>query len=369
MEQGERRSRGSVTEGMKAGGYYDAHSEYQRRVVEGGDVAIRSIIESLDPADVGATFAVADYGSGTGATSVHSVGTAIAALRERGVEVPVLALHNDVLTNDFTALFGNVAGEGGYLGLGGGPVFPVAVGGSFFSQVVPSGSVQLGLCSNAAHWYRRQPTVDVGDGMYFSAAHGDARRALAAQAAADWSDFLRARASELTVGGRLLVEGIGRTPGQGDVELVSASRLLAVMWEVAVGLRDDGLLDGDLLDGYLFPIYCRSSDELTAPAREGGELADELEVATVDLDAVANPYWEQLERYGNRATYAADYTAFVRAFSESTMKTHLFEPGARGIDSANLCDRYFSRFEAASAADPEAGRYEAWILRLVLVRR
>lgn len=71
----------------------------------------------------------------------------------------------------------------------------------------------------------------------------------------------------------------------------------------------------------------------------------------------------------NRAEYAADYTAFVRAFSESTMTTHLFEPGARGIDSANLCGQYFSRFENASAADPEVGRYEAWILRLVLVRR
>ena len=50
------------------------------------------------------------------------------------------------------------------------------------------------------------------------------------------------------------------------------------------------------------------------------------------------------------------------------MRTHLFDPGAHGIDPAGLCDEYFSRFEAACAADPEAGRYEAWILRLVLER-
>jgi cyclopropane-fatty-acyl-phospholipid synthase len=363
-----RRDLDAVTEGMKTGGYYDAHSEYQRRVVEGGDAAIRSIVEDLDLDASGATLTVADYGAGTGSTSVHSVKTAVAALRKRREQLPVLAVHNDVLTNDFTALFGNVASEDGYLGLGGGPVFPAAVGGSFFSQVLPSGGVQVGLCSNAVHWFAEQPTVRVGDGMFFSTADGEARRALAAQAAADWSDFLQARAMELSPGGRLFVEGIGRTGGEGDGELVSASRLLRVMWEVAVGLSDDELLDSEVLDRYVFPVYCRSADELTTPSSPGGELAEQLAVVSVDSEAVPNPYWEQLETDGSRTHYAANYTAFVRAFSESTLSTHLFGPGARGIDPEDLCDQYFTRFETASAADPERGRYEAWILRLVLVR-
>ena len=60
-------SDGGVTEGMKAAGYYDAHSEYQRRVVEGGDAIIRSIVEGIDLDSVGDAFTVADYGAGTGA--------------------------------------------------------------------------------------------------------------------------------------------------------------------------------------------------------------------------------------------------------------------------------------------------------------
>lgn len=352
----ELRDSGAVTEGMKGGGYYDAHSEYQRRVVESGDAAIRSIVEAIDL-------------DAAGATSVHSVRTVVTALRERSDELPVLAIHNDVLTNDFTALFANVADGESYLRLPGGPVYAAAAAGSFYSQVVPSGSVQLGMCSNAAHWYREQPKLELPGGMYFSDAAADVRQALADQAAADWSGFLGARAAELAPAGRMFVAGIGRTEGPDGTELVSGARLLRVMWDVAVELSGDGMLDRSTLDEYVFPAYCHSSEEATAPVREGGELAVAFELASADIDEVPNPYWEQLARDGDRDAYAAAYTAFVRAFSESTMTTHLFEPGARGVEPARLCDEYFARFQAASAADPDAGRYEAWILRLVLVRR
>jgi hypothetical protein len=293
--------------------------------------------------------------------------TAIGALRDRDAGRPVLAIHNDVITNDFTQLFATTAGDHGYLGLSGGPVYATAAAGSFYSQVVPAGTVHLGRCSNASHWYREQPRVTLPDSMFFCDAGGDARRALAEQAAADWSTFLGARAAELASGGRMFVESIGRTEGPDGGEHVSASRLLRAMWDVAVGLSDDGMLDRDVLDRYVFPVYCRSVDDATGPARD--ELADAFEVSSAEVDEVPNPYWEQLQRDGDRDAYAAAYAAFVRAFSESTMTAHLFEPGARGLDAAKLCDEYFARFEVATAADPEAGRYEAWILRLVLVRR
>ena len=362
----ERRDPGAVTEGMKVGGYYDAHSEYQRRVVEGGDAAIRSIVEAIDLDAVDGALTIADYGAGTGATSVHSMRTAVAALRDRNRDLPALAIHNDVLTNDFTALFGNVGGSESYLELPGGPVYAAAAAGSFYSQVVPSGTVHLGTCSNAAHWYREQPAVDLPGSMFFPDAKGAARRALADQAAADWRAFLTARSNELAPGGRLFVQGIGRTEDGGGGERVSASLLLRAMWEVAERLSDEGMLDRDVLDRYVFPVYCRNAEEATAPVQ--AELAGGFEVSSADIDEVPNPYWEVLERDGDRAAYASAYTAFVRAFSESTMTTHLFEPGARGIEPAELCDEFFARFRAASRADPDPGRYEAWILRLVLVR-
>jgi hypothetical protein len=219
------------------------------------------------------------------------------------------------------------------------------------------------MCSNASHWLREQPQVQTPDTMYFSDADGEAGRRLAEQAARDWVAFLTARAAELASGGRLLVQGIGSANGH-----VSASRLLRVMWQVALGLADDGLLDRATLESYVFPVYCRSLDEVTAPLLDGRPLCGHLELASSQVDEVGNPYWESFERDHDAAAYARTYVEFVRAFAESTLLTHLFEPGATGIDPQALSDTFFERLRAASEADPDAGRYRAWIVRVLFAR-
>ena len=358
-----------VTSGMKGGGFYDVHSEYQRRVVEGGDPLIRSVIAGLDPASGRAAFAVADYGAGTGATSAHAVGVAISALRERHAETAVWALHNDVLSNDFTQLFATIAGPQGYLGLPGGPIYPAAIGGSFFEQVAPDATIDLGMCSNAAHWFREQPDLELPGGLYFSEASGETRRRLAEQAADDWLAFLGARAAELTPGGALVVQGIATVPAEGGGEHVSASKLLEVMSRVAGSMVAEGSLDEPALRRYVYPVYCRSRAEATAPLAAGAELADAFELSEAIVEEVPNPYWEMLERDGDVEAYADAYTAFVRAFAEATMVEQLLEPAGRRAEPGALCDELFARFRAATADDPERGRYEAWILRLALRRR
>src|SRR5262245_13649086 len=353
---------------MKAGGYYDLHSEYQRRVIAGGDDLIRSATAALDLRSIAGALTVVDYGAGTGATSVQAMLTAIAAVRERDRDRPVVAVHNDVVTNDFSQLFRNVAAPGGYLAVPGGPVYSSAVAGSFFTQVVPSSTVHLVMCSNAAHWLREQPDVQLEDGMYFSDARGAARARLAEQAAGDWLAFLGSRAAELAAGGRLGVQGIATARSYDGAERVSASRLLRAMWQVADKLADEGLLARDVLERYVFPVYCRSLEESLAPVRNGGPLAGAFEAVSHAVDEVPSPYWEAFRRDGDAAAYAENYVQFVRAFAESTMMKHPFTPGAAGVHPAGLCETFFDHLRAATAADPAAGRYEAWVLRLLFAR-
>lgn len=356
--------RDATTSGMKRGGYYDAHSEYQRRVVEAGAGAIKAIVDELDLDAVEGSLAIADYGAGTGATSVQTMRMAVEAVRARSRELPVVAVHNDLPTSDFGALR-LAAEDGGYLEIGGGPIYSTAVAGSFFDQVLPDGAVRMGTCFNAAHWYRRQPDVGPVDGMYFSAAEGEQRERLAVQAAGDWEAFLTARAAELAPGGRLLVQGIGTD----DKGRASAAELLDQMWKVALELSDRGLLDRDVLDCYVFPVYCRSAAEAAGPIEVGGPLASELMLVASHMREVANPYWEELERGGDVTEYASAYTAFVRAFSESALDRELFVPGATGGDPKAVRDEYFKELERATAADPEAGRYHAYVLTVVFGRK
>jgi len=358
------------TSGMKGRGYYDAHSEYQRRVIEGGDQMIRSLVHALDLDRGGHVLRIADYGAGTGGTSVHAVKTAITAVRERDSETPVLAIHSDLPTNDFSQLFRIAAGRDGYLRLDGGPIYAAAAAGSFFNQVVPSESVDIGMCSNASHWFRDQPQVRIAEGIYFPDARGDARRTLAEIAAADWLSFLEARSLELVVGGRLLIQGIASVEtGEGEPERISAAKLLRVMGEVAETLVGDGMLDRELLDRYVFPVYCRTTAESTAPLSGCGQLENAFEVASTTIEEVPNPYWEAFLHDGDAEAYAKAYIEFVRAFAESTMVAHLFEPGAIDAAPEDICEEYFDRLRAATAAKPEAGLFEAWVLRLELVRR
>jgi hypothetical protein len=356
----------ATTAGMKAEGFYDAHSEYQRRVIEGGDQLIRETVADLSLNSGEGAVTVVDYGSGTGATSAHAMGTALTALRGREPKRALEAIHNDIPGNDFTGLFENLAAADGYLQTVEGPIYPLAAAGSFFQQVLPGGGVQLGMCSNAAHWLREQPRISIPDGMYFCEATGKARVEIAEQAGGDWLAFLGARAAELAPGGRMLVQGIASSD---DGKQVSASKLLRSMWRAAADLSEDGVLDRDVLEGYVFPVYCRSPSEGTAPLDKGGPLEEDLEAVAVRLEEVANPYWELYERDGDAEAYARTYVEFVRAFAESAMVAGLFEPGAKGIEPANLCDRYFDHLRELNAADPDSGRYECWILRLVVERR
>ncbi len=59
-----------TTEGMKGGGFYDAHSEFQRRIVADGLAAIDAMVNAIDVAAVtnsgSGACTIADYGCGTG---------------------------------------------------------------------------------------------------------------------------------------------------------------------------------------------------------------------------------------------------------------------------------------------------------------
>lgn len=224
-------------------------------------------------------------------------------MRARNRELPVHVIHADSFTNDFNQVFRDAAES--YRHEQGGPIYVSARAGSFFDQMMPSGAVHLGMCSNAAHWLREQPQIDLPNGMYFSDARGVAREKLARQAADDWLGFLRARANEILPGGRMFVQGIATTKTENGAEKVSGAKLLHLMWEIAGTVADDALLDRSVLLRYLFPVYCRTREEAIAPMGDGDPLSKEFQLVTAEVSEVGNPYWEEFERSGDATAYRA----------------------------------------------------------------
>jgi hypothetical protein len=67
----------ATTEGMKGGGYYDDHSEYQRATAASAVELIRQSVAAVPLPLDGRMLVVADYGSSTGRNSVASVRAAV----------------------------------------------------------------------------------------------------------------------------------------------------------------------------------------------------------------------------------------------------------------------------------------------------
>jgi gibberellin A4 carboxyl methyltransferase len=357
----------TATEGMKGGGYYDDHSQYQRQVAATGASLIEECVAAIPVPSPEEAVVVVDYGASTGANSIASVRAAIVAVRGRTPDQPVAAVHNDLPTNDWNQLFANLASRpDSYLKLAGPPVLPLASAISFFEPTVPTRSAHLGVSFSAAHWLRTQPSVTVPEGFYFCEAIGDARSALANQADRDWTSFLTARAADLASGGRLLVQMVGSDPPN-----VTARKLLRAMTEVARQLVAGGKLSSDAVDRYLLPVYARSTDEAQAPLeRSDSPVADAFTIETIRTDPVPNPYLDRWRDDGDAAAYGRSYAAFARGFTESSLRQHLFEPGVTaGDDPENVLNDYFERLAARFAADPEADAFEDWTLTVVLSRR
>jgi cyclopropane-fatty-acyl-phospholipid synthase len=374
----------ATTDGMSGRGYYDDHSEYQRKVAETGSTLVRACVDAVALPAPGETFVVADYGASTGRNSIAAVRNAIDQVRARRSDQPAAALHNDLPTNDWNEFFTNLrTSADSYLDLAGPPVVPLVSAVSFFEPAAPAGAVHVGVSFSAAHWLRSQPTVVVPEGFYFCEATGAARTALAAQADTDWTAFLEARASDLRSGGRLLVQMVGSEPATGhDHEpRVTARRLLRAMADVAAAMAADGDLDAAAVDRYVLAVYARTPDEASAPLeRAGTPVADAFTVVECRTDPVANPYYEKWRSDHDAAAYAAAYAAFVRGFTESSLRTNLFAPGlfapgSRGKPASHgkkvddLVDEFFDRLTARFAADPERDRFEDWTLTVVLARR
>jgi cyclopropane-fatty-acyl-phospholipid synthase len=250
-------------------------------------------------------------------------------------------------------------------------VLPLASAVSFFEPAVASASVHLGMSFSAAHWLRSQPQVVVPNGFYFSEATGDARAAIAARAAEDWLTFLRARAGELAPGGRLLLQMVGTDPAREPAGAgVTARKLMLAMSEVADELVESGSLDGGCVERYVLPVYARTPEEASTPL-EGPDapLRSLFELIECRTDPVANPYLDKWRGDHDADAYGRAYSGFVRAFTESNLRQHLFEPGAKDGDVDALLDRYFTLLAQRFAADPERDRFEDWTLTVVLARR
>ncbi|BBY42011.1 class I SAM-dependent methyltransferase [Mycolicibacterium celeriflavum] len=307
-------------------------------------------------------FVIADYGASTGHNSLLPICAALAVLRKRTrTDHSTLVVHTDVPENDFTELFRTLAEDPDTYLSKDAATFASAIGRSFYSQIMPSSSVNLGWSSWAVHWLSRVP-APIPDHVHVAYSRDESvRTAYARQAAQDWQEFIAFRGRELRRGGRLVV----MTTAVDDGGEIGYSPLLGALVDTIDELAAERLLTPDEVYRMGIPIVGRSESDFLAPFAPKGRF-EQLEIEHLEIFDAGDRFWQQYQVDGNADAFGAQWASFCRAAVFPTLVSAL-DGGATEPRSAEVVDRLEAGLAARLAAAPE--KTQIPMAHLVLTKR
>ena len=240
---------------------------------------------------------IADYGASTGHNSLLPICAAIAALHKRTrPEHAVMVVHTDVPDNDFTALFETLANDPDTYLRKDEASFASTIGRSFYAQILPSNSVNLGWTSWSILWLSRTPAPIADHVQVAYSSDEGVRAAYAKQAANDWHEFIAFRGRELCPGGRLVVT----TMAYDEDGEFGCRPLLNAMRDALIELAAAGLITEDEMHRMCLPIVGRRAADFLAPFAPSGRF-ERLEIEHLEIFDGGDRFWAQYQvRQGGR---------------------------------------------------------------------
>jgi hypothetical protein len=305
---------------------------------------------------------IADYGASTGHNSLLPIGAAIAVVRKRTrPEHSVLVAHTDVAENEFTVLFQTLEDDPDSYLRKDAASFASAVGRSFYTQILPSNSVNLGWTSWAIQWLGRIP-APVAD--HLQVAYSDdekLKEAYAKQAAFDWHEFVAFRGRELCPGGRLVV----LTMAIGDDGEFGYRALFTSMLAELADLVAQELVTEDEVHRMCIPTVSRRAADFLSPFAPKGRF-EGLEVEHLEVFDAEDRFWTQYQVDHDAKAFGEQWAGFARASVFPTMAAAL-EGGRADARSAEFMNRLEVGVAARMAAEPE--EMQIPLAQLVLWKR
>lgn len=265
---------------------------------------------------------IADYGAAAGHNSLRPMATAVEVLRARTRhDHAILVAHTDVPDNDFTALFHTLSEDPDSYLNNDVASFTSAIGRSFYQQIMPTGTVNLGWSSWAIQWLSRVPegAPEVADHVQVAfSSNTEARRAFEHQSAQDWTDFVAFRGRELCPGGRLVVLTMALDEdGEFGYRPLNEA-LMATLEE----LTEQGMVRREELRRMVIPVVARTEKDFRAPFAPRGWL-EGLTIEHLDIFNADDRFWARYVKDSDAQAFGAQWAAFARAALFPTLRAGL----------------------------------------------
>ncbi|MEM8550566.1 MAG: cyclopropane-fatty-acyl-phospholipid synthase [Verrucomicrobiota bacterium] len=356
--------------GMKPGGFYDQHSTPQRA---GMDAALPLLLDALDDipaaAQEQAAIRLLDIGSSLGSNAIHAVSEIIARLRQK-TDLPIQTFLCDLPTNDYNTVFRNLFPEGERV-YRDPEVYPAAIAGSAYEQLVPSGSLHIATTFNMINWMSGVPQAHFPKHIFPESASPNIaqprsntteqeRAPYLEYSANDLKTFYRHRARELVPGGKLLMQCFGKND-----ELSTAHGMVDGLSDTLLELVDEGVFPAKSYEAFLWPVYNRKVEDYTRPILEDPEFTALYTIEHASWVDVTVDFNLALDESGDIEAWSRAYTAFLRAFSEPVIAMYLPDE----LNTAQMMDTIFDHHRKKLTARPDDYCFRYISTMVLLTRR
>lgn len=338
----------SLPSPMEGRGGYNRNSGVQAGVLLPALAMLEEAARNVELPPKEAPIVLVDYGSSQGHNSLLPLQTAIEVIRQRiGPKKEISVIHTDLPENDFTSLFETLITDTESYLRNDEAVFTSAVGRSYFGQILPTGSVNLGWSSWAIQWLSRVPATIPDQVQVAFSRDSAARAAFTRQAAADWHAFLLARERELARGAKLVILAMA---ADDDGEF-GYRPLLNAMYSTLEEMVDSGFLLAEEVKRMAIPVVARNREEFSAPFAFDRRFHG-LRLEEIDIFYGQDHIWSDFEKNRDALSFASQWAAFSRASVFPTL-TGSIDGGKNGSRSASFNSLLEGGMIARLAAEPQ----------------
>lgn len=337
---------------MSGGGLYSLATKGAKDVI---DRSIPRVLTALDnvPSPAKGHWNFSDMGCADGGTSLTLWRSVIDKIRSSD-STDIQIVYADQVHNDFNALVQILHGHTqfeSYL-----PhsenVNVLESGASFYSPILPAGSLHLGYSATAMHWLSRKP-CDISDHVHMVGASGSEYDQFRDQARSDWQTILLHRARELKPGGRLVLVNFCRDDNNHYLGNTGGINMFSEFNRIWQSFVDDGVVTAEEYRSMTLPQYYNTKEEFSEPLLDQSSpvYASGMRLVDIETAIVECPFARDFREHNNASKFAKDYIPTIRSWNESTYFAGLNQ-GRSLAERQEIIASYYQTYQHEVESNP-----------------